>query len=254
MKILGIDTTTKFLCLGAYDGAKIYEYNLALGTKHSALLVPTIKRILDALQWHISEVDYFACGLGPGSFTGMRVGLATIKGFSWATKRLVIGISTLDILAQNVNPLRDRLPKATVSSNNGSISNGLKDSDKDIIPIIDAKRELIYCSIYKKKNRKLSRVKPYMLLSIEEFFKIAKPDSIIFGDAVSLFKEEIIRRVRGANILDKDYWYPKAHNIIALALERIKEKKFENSFGIRPIYLYPKECQIRISHMANCKS
>ena len=222
MKILGIDTTTKFLCLGAYDGAKIYEYNLELGTKHSALLVPTIKRVLDALQWHISEVDYFACGLGPGSFTGMRVGLATIKGLSWATKRPVIGISTLDILAQNV-----------------------KDIDKDIIPIIDAKRELIYCSIYKKKNRKLSRIKPYMLLSIEEFFKIAKPDSIIFGDAVSLFKEEIIRRVRGANILDKDYWYPKAHNIIALALERIKEKKFENSFGIRPIYLYPKECQIK---------
>jgi len=91
-------------------------------------------------------------------------------------------------------------------------------------------------------------------LSIEEFFKIAKPDSIIFGDAVNSFKEEIIRRVRGANILDKDCWYPKAHNIIALALERIKEKKFENSFGIRPIYLYPKECQIRISHMANRKS
>ena len=222
MKILGIDTTTKFLCLGAYDGAKIYEYNLELGTKHSALLVPTIKRILDALEWHISEVDYFACGLGPGSFTGMRVGLATIKGLSWATKRPVIGISTLDILAQNV-----------------------KDSDKNIIPIIDAKRNLIYCSIYKKKNRKLSRIKPYMLLSIEEFFKIAKPDSIIFGDAVTPFKEEIIRRVRGANILDKDYWYPKAHNIIALALERIKEKKFENSFGIRPIYLYPKECQIK---------
>jgi hypothetical protein len=84
-----------------------------------------------------------------------------------------------------------------------------------------------------------------MLLSIEEFFKIAKPDSIIFGDAVTPFKEEIIRRVRGANILDKDYWYPKAHNIIALALERIKEKKFENSFSIRPIYLYPKECQIK---------
>ena len=248
MKILGIDTTTKFLCLGAYDGAKIYEYNLELGTKHSALLVPTIKRVLDALEWHISEVDYFACGLGPGSFTGMRVGLATIKGLSWATKRPVIGISTLDILAQNV-----------------------KDSDKNIIPIIDAKRNLIYCSIYKKKNRKLSRIKPYMLLSIEEFFKIAKPNSIIFGDAVNLsrrpdftsevgipsrrtsvfrssgtsFKEEIIRRIRGANILDKDYWYPKAHNIIALALERIKEKKFENSFGIRPIYLYPKECQIK---------
>jgi tRNA threonylcarbamoyladenosine biosynthesis protein TsaB len=240
VKILAIDTTTKFLCLGAYDGAKIYEYNLELGTKHSALLVPTIKKVLDALGWYISEVDYFACGLGPGSFTGMRVGLATIKGLSWATKRPVIGISTLDILAQNVNPAPHPNPKE------GSFTRcGVKDIDKDIIPIIDAKRNLIYCSIYKNKNKNLSRIKPYMLLSREEFFRIAKPDSIIFGDAVNPFKEEIMRRIRGVNILDKDSWYPKAHNIIALTLERIKNKKFNNPFNLKPIYLYPKECQIK---------
>lgn len=99
MKILGIDTTTKFLSLGICDnanpvrntayvdkhnkisnGAKIYEYNLEVGRRLSSLLAPTLKRVLDTLGWRIDDIDYFACGLGPGSFTGVRVGLATIKG------------------------------------------------------------------------------------------------------------------------------------------------------------------------------
>jgi len=90
-----------------------------------------------------------------------------------------------------------------------------------------------------------------MLLTCDEFFKRIKPQSIIFGDAISLYKEKISRNIKGVTILDKDYWYPKAHNIVDSALERIRDKKFNNLLDIKPIYLYPKECQIRISHMAN---
>ena len=69
MRILGIDTATKFLSLGVYNNGKIYEYNLELGTGLSLWLVATIKRVLDVLGWQASSIDYFACGLGPGSFT-----------------------------------------------------------------------------------------------------------------------------------------------------------------------------------------
>lgn len=223
MKILGIDTTTKFLCLGIYDGARVYEYNLELGRKHSVLLVPTIKRVLEALGWQIGDIDYFACGLGPGSFTGIRVGLATIKGLSLSFKKPIIGISTLDILAKNATAL----------------------SDASIAPAIDAKRGFIYCSIYRKKNDILKRVTSYMLLTKDEFFKKIPKNTVILGDAVGLYKDNILKNAKGVKILDKDYWHPQARNIIKLALERIKEKKFSNAFNIKPIYLYPKECQIR---------
>lgn len=221
MKILGIDTTTKFLCLGIYDGNKVYEYNLEVGRMLSALLVKSIRRVLDALGWKAYDIDYFACGLGPGSFTGMRVGLATIKALSWVTQKPITGISTLEILARNVT-----------------------DTDKQVIPAIDAKRNLFYCSVYKYKDGRISRMKPYMLLSEKEFLRCARPNSIILGDAVSLYKETLQKNIRGAVILDKDYWYPKARHIIGLALERIRDKKFESPFDIKPIYLYPKECQI----------
>lgn len=229
MKILGIDTTTKFLSLGIYDQGKLYEYNLEAGRRLSSLLTQTIKRLLDTLGWQPCDIDYFACGLGPGSFTGMRIGIAAMKGLAWSLNKPLLGISTLDILAKDINTglsYLDNIPSY-------------------IIPIIDAKRGLVYCSIYRIKNATLKRLSPFMLLAKEEFLKKTKKDSIILGDAVSLYKEDILRYIKGVIILDKDYWYPKGHNIIALALERIKEKKFSKSFDIQPIYLYPKECQIR---------
>jgi tRNA threonylcarbamoyladenosine biosynthesis protein TsaB len=222
MKILGIDTSTKFLCLGICDDTKIYEYNLESGRQLSSLLGITIKRVLDALGWEVSDIDYLACGLGPGSFTGMRTGISLIKGMGWDSKKPIIGISTLDILALNAG-----------------------ETDKQIIPIVDAKRNLIYTSVYKTKNNRLIKIKPYMLLSEEGLFKIAKNDCLILGDAIDLYKEKIIANINGVTVLDKDYWYPKPRNIIKIALERIKLKKLDNAFDIRPIYLYPKECQIR---------
>ena len=223
MKILGIDTSTKFLSLGISEDDKIYEYNLELGRQMSDLLSPTIKRVLDALGWRINDIDYFACGLGPGSFTGMRVGLATIKGLSWSLKKPIIGISTLDILAR-----------------------GVGSTGQTIIPIIDAKRGLLYCSFYKNKNGTLKRIAPYRLLKEEDFFGKAVNDSIILGDGLNLYKEKILSNIKGVTFLDRDYWYPKGRNIIALALAKIKIKKPDNPFSIKPIYLYPKECQIKI--------
>lgn len=222
MKILAVDTATKFLCLGIYDDGKVYEYNLEAGRQLSSLLSPTIKRLLEAVQIRASEIHYFACGLGPGSFTGLRIGLAYLKGLSWVTRRPLAGISTLDILAS-----------------------GIKDTDKTIIPIIDAKRDLVYCSAFKNKNGRLLKIKPYLLLNKKELLATIKPNSIILGDAISLYREEILAQIKGVSLLDQDYWYPQAHNIISLAQQRIKDKKFDSPFRIKPIYLYPKECQIR---------
>ncbi len=241
MKILGIDTTTKFLSLGVYDnanpvrntiynkgyskisnGAKIYEYNLDLGRRHSNLLMVTIKRVLDALGWDARDIDYFACGTGPGSFTGIRIGIATIKGLSFSLNKPVIGISTLDILARNA---------------------GI--TDDPIVPIIDARRSLIYCSVYRKKNNILRRMMPYMLLTEEEFFKKAGNNAVLLGDAVNLYKQKILENIKGATILEKEHWYPKGRSIVELALERIKNNKIDNPFELAPIYLYPKECQIQ---------
>jgi len=225
MKILGIDTTTEFLALGVSDGDKVYEYNIELARRHSCLLVPTIKRILNALDWKPGDIDYLACGLGPGSFTGVRIGLSAIKGLSWALKKPIVGISTLDILANNAF---------------------YEKQFKYIVPIIDAKRNLVYSSIYKRQGAHLKRKTRYMLLTVYELAKRIKPDTGILGNACDLYKDWLLRNTKGAYFLDRDYWRLQGRNIVLIAQERVKHNEIKTAFDIEPIYLYPKECQIKM--------
>lgn len=222
MKILGVDTSSSYLCIGVYDNDSIYEYNLELNRKHSALLMVSIRRILDALNRQIKDIDYFACGVGPGSFTGVRIAVATIKGLAGSLHKPVLGIPTLDIIAKNVT------------------------ADGVIIPIVDAKRNLIYCSTYINSKGLLKRISPYMLISIDELLKKIQMKSMLLGDAAGLYKEKILNSRKTVTILDKDYWYPRSGNIITLSLEHIKDKKIYNAFTVKPVYLYPKECQIKV--------
>ena len=223
MKILAIDTSTRFLSLGIYDDAKIYEYNLEVGSKLSSLLAVIIRKALSALDLEAAELDYLACGLGPGSFTGLRVGLSMMKGLSWSLSKPLIGVSTLDILAMNSGAYPDKL----------------------IIPVVDAKRNLIYSCFYRSSGTRLKKVSPYMLVSQDELLRKIKSPCVMLGDALELYKNGIIRNLPGTILLDKDCWYPKARNIIELSLGRIKKKKFEDVLKVNPFYIYPKECQIK---------
>ena len=222
MKILGIDTTTKFLCLGLYVDGKYYEYSLETGRSLSAVLVPTIQRVLIALGLKIADIDYFSCGLGPGSFTGIRIGLATIKGLSIVRNKPVVGVSTLDILAEEV-----------------------KFENTLIVPAIDARRGLIYCSSYKREKGGLKRKSKYELLTLEEFLKKFSRKAAVLGDASVLYRDQMLSRIKGVTMLDKDYWFPKPRNLINLTLAKIRAKRVSSAEEIKPIYLYPQECQIK---------
>ncbi|MDD5129637.1 MAG: tRNA (adenosine(37)-N6)-threonylcarbamoyltransferase complex dimerization subunit type 1 TsaB [Candidatus Omnitrophica bacterium] len=222
MRILGIDTTTPRLCLGLHVDGKFYEYSLEVGRNLSRLLVPAIQRVLCEVGLKVSDIDYFACGLGPGSFTGIRIGLATIKGLSVVKNKPVVGISTLDVLAMNAEA-RDRL----------------------IVTAIDARRSLIYCSSYRYAQGKLQRKSAYALLGLDDLVKRFPGNPVILGDAVSLYGDSLLARIKNATVLDKDYWSPRAHNLMDLALARIKAQQFSSALTVKPIYLYPKECQIK---------
>jgi tRNA threonylcarbamoyladenosine biosynthesis protein TsaB len=231
MKILGIDTSTRFLCIGLWDKNKIYSVNLEFGPRLANLIIPTIKMTLDALKWEIGDIDYFACGLGPGSFTGLRVGLATIKGLAWSADKPIVGISSLDILARNVDK-----------------------TSSTIIPVVDAKRNLIYCSAYKINGSYLKRIMPYQLLTKDELIRKLKGNILLLGDALDFYKQDLLIQGKTITILDRDCWYPQPHNIVLAALQEIKLKKITNSFDITPIYLYPKECQIKNSYQPSVNS
>ncbi len=122
MKILAIDTSSKFLNIAlGEDNFIIAEESHLLDRQHSALLVPKVKELLEKCNSNISDIDAFVIGLGPGSFTGLRIGVSSIKGFGIATKKPCVGVASIDALAMNA-----AVEKATV------------------VPVVDAKGEQVY--------------------------------------------------------------------------------------------------------------
>ncbi len=248
MKILALDTSTKVLSLGISDGKKIYECSLEVGVKLSSLLIPTIKRALASVRMKPADIDCFACGLGPGSFTGIRVGMSAVKGLAWPLEKPVVGIPTLDSLARGMYPVN----KSILGS--GDVCCGFKQEDIIIVPIIDAKRKMLYSSVYKLRRGELKRVSAYFLLSPQELFvkvqascggKKEKIALFLAGDGADLYRQALTQGLERAVVLDKDCWYPQPRHMIALAQEKISSGKKSSAYELKPLYLYPKECQIR---------
>ncbi len=225
MKILAIDTSSKFLNIAlGEDNFIISEESHLLDRQHSALLVPKVKELLEKCNSNIGDIDAFVVGLGPGSFTGLRIGVSSIKGFGIATRKPCIGVASIDALAMNADG-----------------------EEIAIVPVIDAKRSQVYSAIYKKKNNDISKVSAYLLLTIDDLMKKIKGPAIFLGDGINLYKEKIHRVCRNAIFLDEKYWYPKASSLIKLSLKNIKRRRKQDLGKLKPLYIYSKYCQVKSS-------
>jgi tRNA threonylcarbamoyladenosine biosynthesis protein TsaB len=221
MNILALDTSTRFLCCALKFNGRFVGY-MSDFKRHSEILIPVLRKLLKKADKDLSEIDFFGVGIGPGSFTGLRIGIATIKGFCFALRKRTICIPSLDTIANNV-------------SNTESL----------ICPIVDAKRNLVYSSLYRKRKR-LKRVSKYLLISIEELLERISEPVIFLGDGLSIYRDFLEKKLkREREFLPEEFWYPKPDSLISLAKERIEKKMFCEPDRILPLYLYPKECQIK---------
>ncbi len=121
MRALGIDSTRSNLLIILVDGDKSYKKLLCEGNKrHNSLLLPTIEELLCEHCLSLSDMDFFGVVIGPGSFTGIRIGVATINALAFATKKPVIGVTAFELIAYNkecgaclVNALHENFYGAT---------------------------------------------------------------------------------------------------------------------------------------------
>ncbi len=223
MKLLSIDTSTKNFSLAISKGGRVIRYrNKVLGRKLSSSIIPEIKVLLKKAQMTLADLDGFVIGLGPGGFTGLRVGLSTIKGLAFATNKPVVGISSLDVLAMNVK------------------ENGM------VCAICDARRNMIYAGFYEKKNI-LKKMGKYLLTDIQTVLNQIDTKTILIGDGIKVFKEEIqkSKKLKLIVLAKENLWLPQARHLLELALVRFEKKKFDDINKLGPVYLYPDDCQVR---------
>lgn len=222
MNILALDTSSRHFSLAVVkDGKTLRSRNIVLKKVLSDSIMPAIGGILKKAGLTLADLDGFAVGLGPGSFTSLRVGLATVKGLAFATAKPVVGIPSLDVLAMNVK------------------------DDGQVCALCDAKRNMVYACLYQKKGNELKRKSKYLLTDIENVLKQVKGDTVFVGDGVPLFRSAIEKAVgTKARFAGEKQMYPQAKCLAALVMERFEAKEYDAAGSLVPLYLYPQDCQV----------
>ena len=221
--ILSADTSTLNLSIALLKNGVLLAESETSALKHSSGLLPEIDALLKRSGLRIDDISAFCVGLGPGSFTGLRIGVTTMRGLAFSLKKPVIGISSMDCLAYNL------LGRKGI-----------------ICPAIDAKQNKVYSRIYKSNGKEIKPAGKFLLLGIKDLLKKLKGEVIFIGDAAALYRDEILnnKKIR-AEFAPEALWYPKAGILGKLGLARLKAGKKDSVFTLAPLYIYPKECQIR---------
>lgn len=224
MKVLGIDTSTKVATISVIDGEKVIgEYSLSKDMSHSEKLMPMVEEILDNIDLKIGDIDLYAVGLGPGSFTGLRIGAATIKSFAHLFNKPVIGVSTLESLAYNMY-----------------LNNSI------IMPMLDARRDRVYTALYRFEDSKIQEIEGAQILEIKDIAeKLKTYGSIIVNGEGSLVYRKEIEEALGEKIKFASFGQntPRGVSICELAFQKYNEGKRDDLFTLTPDYIRPSQAE-----------
>ena len=233
MNILSIDTSTKNFSLAVSTNGRVVRYrNILLDKVLESSIIPAIEKILKDSKLKFRELDGYAVGLGPGSFTSLRVGLSTIKAFAFATGKPVVGISSLDVIAANV----------------------IEERADEICVIMDARRQQVYACLFANEGGTPKRKTDYLLTNIDDLLDRVHGKTLFVGDGVPLWREMIKEKYlkvakKGCHALfspEKDA-VPQARNLSRLAYGRFNKKEYDDVEVLVPIYLYSQDCQVEPS-------
>lgn len=224
MIILGIETATQQVgvALGGVEGV-LASFHSARDRRHAETLTPAIEFVSRQARIDLREVSVVAVDIGPGLFTGLRVGIATGKAIAQALRVPMIGLSSLDLLAFPVRHAR-----------------GL------IVPIIDAKRGEVFTAMYRQVPGGVQRVEGYRLTSPEELaseIQARSEDALLVGDGALRYRE-LFEAVRHAAVAECGLAHPSASSLVELAQPKALREDFVQPWELEPLYLRKSDAEI----------
>ena len=218
MIVLGIDTSTQVNTIALLkDGQLLCETVLNTNKNHSQRLMPMIDVLLKEAELEIENIDGVAVASGPGSFTGLRIGMTTGKALAWSLSKPIVGIPTLDGIAFNVQGVTGT-----------------------ICPILNARRNQVYTALYKMDKGELERISDYVAVEPLELIKQLQSHEqvTLLGDGVeefaSVFAEGLGDRLVipiSANRL------PRASHIAYLGWKRLLKGEQDDAINLAPLYV-----------------
>jgi tRNA threonylcarbamoyladenosine biosynthesis protein TsaB len=220
MRILGVDTSTTTASVALIDGRETSIGVTSARGNHSETVLPLIQAVLDKADCQLADLTAVAIAIGPGSFTGLRIGLALIKGLAYHGNLPVIGVSSLEAQAARVRDLA-----------------GL------ICPLLDARKQEVYAAVFERRDGILLRRmadRACAITSIATLFDSASvtlPIAFV-GAGADRYREELLRMFNGrARLIGEANAESPAHAVARLALGRYGDALGGDLGQLVPFYL-----------------
>jgi tRNA threonylcarbamoyladenosine biosynthesis protein TsaB len=244
MKILAIETSTMLGGIAIMDDLSglIAELRLNVKSTHSERLMTGIDHVLKQAGLKVSDIDVFAVAIGPGSFTGLRIGLSTMKGFSYATGKPIVSVPTLEALAWNFPYCKS-----------------------PVCTMLDARKKEVYAALFKWDNNGFIRLINEVSIKIDRLLEKIKErkdlssslaeegkgeffgESIIFtGEGTLLYRDKIFE-VMGEKAISAslEKMVPSPANVAHLGIKKAKKGDFSEPVSLIPFYIRRSEAEIK---------
>lgn len=218
MKILAFETSAKAASVALLDDGKLLGENYQnTGMTHSQTLMVMAENLLQTAGLNAQNVDAVAVAAGPGSFTGVRIGVAAAKGFAWGRQIPCYGVSTLEAMARNLGTWQGY-----------------------VVPAMDARRNQVYTAIFHAEKGNLTRVEEDMAISLEELKEKIKnyPESVfLVGDGARLCYNTLLEEVPGLVLPPEHRMHQRAAGVALAAQVMVDAGEPGNGAELTPNYL-----------------
>ena len=221
MKILAIDTSSKNCSIALLEDTNlIAQKHIDDEKTHSQKLMPLIDEVLKKCKLTLNDLDLLSCSIGPGSFTGVRIGVSTVKAFADVTNIPISPVSSLEGLAYNV--LNSHYTTTNI-----------------VCSLIDAKNDNVYCGIFKRENDNFLSLEDFYAANINEVLEnLSKYSFITFvGDGSNNYKYTILEKYPKSIFIEDDLNIQNSISIGKCAFYKYKNGIYGDSNYIVPLYL-----------------
>ncbi len=225
MKILAIETSTMLGGVAIADNINglIAETRLNVKSTHSEKLMTAVDSILVQSELAIGDIDAFAVAIGPGSFTGLRIGLSTVKGLSYATGKPVVTVPTLEAFAWNFPYIAH-----------------------PVCLMLDARKREVYAAVFRWSEGRFQRIIDEVSIRPEDLFKELRGSVLFAGEGVLIYRKLILEIMRErALIAPPDKMVPSPANVAMLGLEKAARGEFSEAAQTVPFYIRKSEAEVK---------
>jgi tRNA threonylcarbamoyladenosine biosynthesis protein TsaB len=215
--VLGIETSTPqaSVAIGSEQGV-VASALVSRGATHAEFLLPAIRFCLDQTGLGFRNIGGMAVSLGPGLYTGMRVGVATAKAMAQALSVPIVSMSSLDLLAYDV-----------------------RYSPKTICAVLDARRNEVFHAFYRSSPGGIQRMTDYRIERPEQLAVgiDSRPEEVLLVGSGALVNKEAFQDVPVAELGTMSHAFPDARPLVELALPRLFREEFDALDDVKPLYL-----------------